>query len=335
MKRFLAVLCLCLAFLPVFGGFSASAAGPDVVVDFDSAEPVVIQAFLNGSPYPNLLPYVAQSSMSSAVWGLNELQDVGGWPGSVLTLGQYYNVGASSGYSVSWNQDLLYTCTYTVSLGELVAGSVYHFSVASLFSGVRNLGGELSVKVFLELYNGVNLYGDALLFELERFSASGDILMQEFSDTLSYEFEALEGYSTLKLRFEIRPIGSGATSSNVNLGFPFWIGFVGARVVAGPSAEEEFRDEQRGFWQKVLDFLTGIWDAIKAIPQAIANFFKQVWDVIKMIVDWIVAVASLLVKAISFFGVALGFLPWWMYAGAVALVAISVIYKILGRESAG
>ncbi|MCL2300475.1 MAG: hypothetical protein FWC27_10075, partial [Firmicutes bacterium] len=66
----------------------------------------------------------------------------------------------------------------------------------------------------------------------------------------------------------------------------WWVGFSGAGIYEvlppePPDLDGEFRDEQRGFWQKVLDFLQGIWDAIKSIPEFIAELPQKILDGLK------------------------------------------------------
>jgi hypothetical protein len=108
----------------------------------------------------------------------------------------------------------------------------------------------------------------------------------------------------------------------------------------------EWENEQRGFWASVLAWFQRLWDGIAAIPErigeffqnlidTITGFFRQIFDIFRMIFEWIATIGRLLVKSVTIMGVVIGGLPWWMTGGALALVAVCVIYKILGREPQG
>jgi hypothetical protein len=209
------------------------------------------------------------------VWGLSGLQDVGGWPSDVLLLS---NVIGNGTYGISYAANNLYKYTFTVALGELDEGRDYHFSLGSFFGGIYTVSAPKSIglTVYAGFYSGSDLIGAAFLFD-EIYTAPvgslNEVLFQEFADTMFYDFVGQSGYTTMELVIEGRALGTGASSAAQ----PMWFGFVDAKVVAGPSNDEKWQDEQRGFWQRVLDFLEGIMNAILSIGDFFAN-----------IGDWIV-----------------------------------------------
>jgi len=107
-----------------------------------------------------------------------------------------------------------------------------------------------------------------------------------------------------------------------------------------PDPDEEFRDEQRGFWAKVLVFLQNIVDGIKAIPQAIQDlansikeFFQKIFDFFAMLFRWISFIFRLVVKAMEIMMAISSSLPFWIIGAFVALVAVCVRkFGIKGRR---
>jgi len=126
----------------------------------------------------------------------------------------------------------------------------------------------------------------------------------------------------------VHPVGSQSVSNNMFALYPFE-----TVTVEAERDEGAWQDEQRSFWDKVLAFLQGIWDAIMAIPHAIANFFRQVWDVLRMIVNWILTVLRLIGRYVQVLTAVITGLPVWISIGALALIAVCVIYVILNRGS--
>jgi len=166
------------------------------------------------------------------------------------------------------------------------------------------------------------------------------VLLQYGSGEMFFDFEMPDSQDVqiqLWVQRYLTAVGVYGQMTYTSAGFDNWFGFedAGIYAVVEPDPDEEFKDEQRGFWANALAWFQKIWDAIMSIPTMIANFFKQVWDVLRMIGEWIMTLLRLLGKAVQYFALVLGFLPWWMFAAVTALVAVCVIYKILGRESAG
>lgn len=64
----------------------------------------------------------------------------------------------------------------------------------------------------------------------------------------------------------------------------------------------------------------------------ISDFFSFVFSTITTVVNWFVSVISLITACISFLGTLFNALPSLFKVSLVALVAVSVIYKLLGRE---
>ena len=67
----------------------------------------------------------------------------------------------------------------------------------------------------------------------------------------------------------------------------------------------------------------------------VSNFFNQIWDFVEQLFGWLVSMVKFLGKATQILGTVVAGLPWWMVAAAVALIAVCVMYKVLGRESTG
>ena len=128
-----------------------------------------------------------------------------------------------------------------------------------------------------------------------------------------------------------------------------WWAFEGAHIIeakAPPSEDDLWQDEQRGFWERLWQMLQGMWDAIVSIPAKIGEWFQQlfakieeIWSAItgffEMLWRWIMFLFNLIVKALNMMTALSGALPWWLLGAFIALVAVCVIYKILGREASG
>lgn len=62
------------------------------------------------------------------------------------------------------------------------------------------------------------------------------------------------------------------------------------------------------------------------------DFFTAVFNMISAVSKWILAVIGLLTSSVGFLIKIIGVLPTAFTISFVALVAVAVIYKILGRE---
>ena len=67
----------------------------------------------------------------------------------------------------------------------------------------------------------------------------------------------------------------------------------------------------------------------------IRDFFLFCGRIIKLVFYLLGALIDLLIKAVQFLTSVIGALPTVLTVGAVALVVVCVLYKVLGRESAG
>ncbi len=67
----------------------------------------------------------------------------------------------------------------------------------------------------------------------------------------------------------------------------------------------------------------------------VRDFFLFVADLIKFIVSLIVGLIGVLVGAVKFLISVVGSLPTLLTVSAIALIIVCVLYKVLGRESAG
>ena len=200
------------------------------------------------------------------------------------------------------------------------AGCIYRFEMTHTdIIGLSSMQAVFSVNV-----NGVSIYDYSVV--------SYNFLPLH---SVSMDTEPLE--TDLDVEFEL--MLARVTNSS-------WPVMNVAQLTISEIRPYDFNDEQRGFWAKLWDFLTGMWDAIKAIPEkigeffqnlidTITGFFRQVWDISRMIFEWILAIVRLIVKSAQVMGAVIGGLPWWMTGGTLALVAVCVVYKILGREPQG
>ena len=322
---------------------------------FDSSSPFLDTSnYVRDPPYNNTALNAAskasvapkQADLGSAFYGYDPTMF-----NSPPLKGIYTGAPTGSGQQTfTWvsGTGLVTSASWVVNLDEydLTPGDECRFSVGKLVASMYydNFGGTSAfVRVAISLMDGVNVLDSSILVE-EEFPGLllGLLSVATYgAEEMVYDFQA-PAAADCTLQFTVEywntrflpdpyPVTSPLNASK------WWFAFTGAALysASAPDPDEEFKEEQRGFWAKILQFLQDIWDAIMSIPEAIANFFKQIWDVLRMIFEWILAIVRLLVKAINFFTVALGFLPWWIYVGAIALVAICVIYKILGRESTG
>jgi len=69
------------------------------------------------------------------------------------------------------------------------------------------------------------------------------------------------------------------------------------------------------------------------IFRAIKDFFVTIFEIINFIFSALVMLFKLLISAISFFGDLIGMLPPVFLYGAMALLIVCILYKILGREN--
>lgn len=64
----------------------------------------------------------------------------------------------------------------------------------------------------------------------------------------------------------------------------------------------------------------------------ISGFFTFVYELLSSVISWIVSIIGIIVSCVSFLGDVVAALPTVLTTSLVALVAIAVIYKVLGRE---
>lgn len=64
----------------------------------------------------------------------------------------------------------------------------------------------------------------------------------------------------------------------------------------------------------------------------VSDFFIFIFDTVSSVISWIVSVISLITSCVGFLGNLFLALPIIFKISLIALVAISVIYKLLGRE---
>ena len=102
---------------------------------------------------------------------------------------------------------------------------------------------------------------------------------------ISIRFRAQEGYELILMAQTSASTGpSGLVSINAAAPINTMLSFEGFRVTTtppGPDLDEEFRDEQRGFWGRVLDWFQRIYDAIMSIPEVIRNLPQMILDGIR------------------------------------------------------
>ncbi len=64
----------------------------------------------------------------------------------------------------------------------------------------------------------------------------------------------------------------------------------------------------------------------------ITDFFSFIFEAVKTIVSWLVSLFDMIGKAISFLFQVVDALPTVLVISFVGLIAVSVVYKFLGRE---
>lgn len=64
----------------------------------------------------------------------------------------------------------------------------------------------------------------------------------------------------------------------------------------------------------------------------ISDFFAFVFDLLSSVIGWIVSVIGLIGSCVVFLGSLINSLPTAFKISLIGLVAIAVIYKLLGRE---
>ena len=314
----------------------ASAATPVPVLTFDSSAPASMQYIRNGTPNVSVATAQMHQSNMALAWGLGSLQDVGGWPDGMIYLGEYYNtIGGVPRYGIDYGPDNVARFVFTQTLSNLEVGETYNFSMGSFFGGIPTpvANGSTAVNAYVKIYDSSNVYEEELLYEVEHPYAAGSLMVQRFSDELLFEFVAQQAYLSLDIVIEVRPwratLVSGSGANNV-----VWFGFVDAVVVA-VEQEDEWQNEQRGFWAKILAFLQDIIDGIKAIPEMISNIITAIGDFFKLVWRWITFIFRLVIKAMEIMMAISTALPFWIVGAFVALIAVCVVYKILGREASG
>lgn len=65
----------------------------------------------------------------------------------------------------------------------------------------------------------------------------------------------------------------------------------------------------------------------------ISDFFGFIYEMLSSVIGWIVSIITLITSCVGFLIKLVGVLPTAFTISFIALIAISVIYKILGRES--
>lgn len=72
---------------------------------------------------------------------------------------------------------------------------------------------------------------------------------------------------------------------------------------------------------------------MSGIFQAISDFFSMIFDIINFIFKAVVMLFSLLANGLSLLFALVRLLPLPFVGGAIALVIVCVLYKVLGREN--
>lgn len=65
----------------------------------------------------------------------------------------------------------------------------------------------------------------------------------------------------------------------------------------------------------------------------VSDFFGFIYEMLSSVIDWIVSVISLLTFCVSFLFKLVDVLPSAFTISLFALISISVVYKLLGREA--
>ena len=243
------------------------AASPEVIASFDSSSTVIMECFYNGNFNLGYTQRFMSQVPLDPAWVASGLQNIGTWPSDVCLFCEPYLPGTNQAYVFSYG-NMLYSYRYPVLLSGLETGEEYGISIGSFFSKVPGVtvNRTVNVRVLARIYSANVLHDEILVFE-DDFTPTS-FVMQEFDDMLSGVFVAQATSHVLELVVEVRPTGGGGSGSAAD---PWWFGFVDARVIAPPSKDDLWQDEQRGFWQRVLDFLKGIMDAILSIGDFFAN----------------------------------------------------------------
>jgi len=363
MKRFLCVLLTALVILSLAAVPAGAADLVPIGSTFDSGSAY----YSDISDIGNLNPTYAPIGQSHQVPGSSSYH-LGFSPSMFETPSiSLVQFGTSGNYlfgvpgSGQWRIGSAYTAiaawTMPLTNYNLYSGRMYRFSIENFVSSwdfsmvSSSYTGTFQFEVRVDIVNehGVSLEGGVLYDTTSPLPGSSAVLNTYGPEDMAFEFEMPE-VDDCALRLSVSYYVHDLSSPFVTIGnisaSPYWVCFEGAGLYGVPGEDEIWQDEQRGFWANVLAWFQRLWDGITAIPErigeffqnlidTITGFFRQIWDAIEMIGAWLMAILNLLIKAATFFGTALGFLPWWLYTAAIVLVAICVIYKILGRESTG
>lgn len=65
----------------------------------------------------------------------------------------------------------------------------------------------------------------------------------------------------------------------------------------------------------------------------ISDFFNFIYELLSSVIDWILSLISLISFCVSFLFRLVDVLPTAFTISFIALISISVIYKVLGREA--
>ena len=175
-----------------------------------------------------------------------------------LEMGQFWALTASSNDSLGIVGTILVGISVRNAYWEEVASKTWLYGS----------GGDRT-PVFTGVYNVVEFAGyyDSLEDDDEFFLAFAG--PSEPGYTLAIEVQVLAGAA-----------GAGGLASGPNT---LWFAFDDFEVVGFPEGDPdaEWKDEQRGLWARLWEFLTGMWDSIKEIPEKIAQLPQMILDGIK------------------------------------------------------
>jgi len=200
-----------------------------------------------------------------------------------------------SGGTWSYGGGRISTATYHMDLSGLgfVEGKTYRFMVDEYMS--RHFFDktisetpipEYHYEVELQLIADNVKRDEKKVATLVQQVPMGASMIKLGPDKLFLEFEMPSGHVVFNMHFRAW-VSSSANGNFIPsvTALTNWVGFsqAGFYEVVPFDADGAFRDEQRGFWARLWEFLTGMWDAITAIPEKIGEFFS---NLVSAIGDW-------------------------------------------------
>ena len=296
-------MCLCL--LLFFGALSVGVKAADpppqpVGPVFDSSYSNVellggsMADFINGGinygpvrawrQYPiDLLP------VNTLLWPSGSYVVTVGKASKVLFAGNGADIGDGLGAGLVYfrtkfepNRGLMAAYSIPLSQYNLVPGKSYRFYIEEIygFSGIvpQPFGGALTARI--EVNAGI-VDGEGNNYAVSDVIVPSDSYYPWFEIThddeeltgLYFNFVPDNMYTSMTLVVAVM-VDLTWPSANNYVGQSPFVGFQGATIIeipGPPDPDEEFRDEQRGFWAKLLAMLQGIVDTIKSIGEWFAN----------------------------------------------------------------